>query len=218
MDAHARDQILGVRRNDDVADPFFASRCGQPHGQRFGNRLFTCRRTHQLRAPVLSGVRNQVRGTQQRIERASVSPPAFQMRVGHGTFANVGIVDVGDLQFTSAGRHQLLHLVEHGFVVHVDAGHSVVRFGKLRVSLRWPTMWPSRISATPKRSASGTSFSRIFAPVFAAGNFRHMPDAALDDVVAQDHANGATVGEVLGQSQGRLRCRPHPPDRCSPSA
>ncbi len=31
--------------------------------------------------------------------------------------------------------------------------------------------------------------------------FGHVPDASLDDVVAQDDANGAAVGEMFGQAQ-----------------
>ena len=65
-----------------------------------------------------------------------------------------------------------------------------------------PTICPSRTSATPKRSASWTSFRRIFAPDFLLLKIlRHVPDASLDDVVAQDDANGTTVGEVFGQTQ-----------------
>ena len=66
-----------------------------------------------------------------------------------------------------------------------------------------PTMRSPAISATPKRSASGTSLSRMCG---ARGCWRKRSaaaaDVALDDVVAQDDADLLAVGEVLGQRQG----------------
>ena len=63
-------------------------------------------------------------------------------------------------------------------------------------------MRPSRISATPKRSASGTSLSRILAPAFWLSKILdRLADVAFDDVVAQDDADALAVGEMFGQRQ-----------------
>ena len=87
-----------------------------------------------LCAPLGSArLRHQVGRAQQRFEGAGVGPPAVDERVGHGAFANVGVVDVGDFEFTAAAGHQLLDLFEHGAVVHVDAGDGVIRLGLLRL-------------------------------------------------------------------------------------
>ena len=63
-------------------------------------------------------------------------------------------------------------------------------------------MRPSRISATPKRSASCDLFQQnLGAGPLLLEILRHVPDAAFDDVVAQDHADRFAVGEMLGQAQ-----------------
>ena len=65
-----------------------------------------------------------------------------------------------------------------------------------------PRMRSPSISATPNRSASGTSFSRILAPLFLALKIANcLCDRAFDYVVAQNHADAATLGEVLRQRQ-----------------
>ena len=51
------------------------------------------------------------------------------------TFADVGVVDVGDFEFAAPGRHERLDLVEHSGVVHVEAGDGEIRFGLARLLL-----------------------------------------------------------------------------------
>ena len=65
-----------------------------------------------------------------------------------------------------------------------------------------PTIWSPRSSATPNRSASGTSFRRIFAPhSWASKASTAAPYTLLEDVVAEDHADLVAIGKMLGQAQ-----------------
>src|SRR5580698_3629550 len=148
------------------------------------------------------GFRYQVAGPQQRIERAGVRPPAFQMGVGHGAFAYVGIVDVSDLELSSAGRHQLAHLVEYRFVVHIDAGDREIRFGRFGFFF-----YSNDATVADLGDAEALGVLHFFQQDLGAGFlplkiFRHVPDTALDDIVAQDDADAAAIGEMLGQAQG----------------
>src|SRR5579863_1135842 len=51
MDAHALDQMLGIRRKDHIADALLAGGCRDAHGGAFGGRG-----THCPRAPATSVV------------------------------------------------------------------------------------------------------------------------------------------------------------------
>ena len=65
-----------------------------------------------------------------------------------------------------------------------------------------PTMRSPASSATPKRSASGTSFEQdVRALRLLAEAVGRLPDVALDDVVAQHDADLLAVGEMFGQRQ-----------------
>ena len=61
-------------------------------------------------------------------------------------------------------------------------------------------MRPPETSATPKRSASVTSLSRICAPcAWLTKPVGGLPDIAFDDVVAEHYADLLAVGEMFGQ-------------------
>jgi len=73
-----------------------------------------------------SGFRDHVRGTKQRIKRAGIRPPAFQVAVRKGTLPKIHIVHVGDLQFIAPAWLGLSYLFEHALIVKVDAGYGIL--------------------------------------------------------------------------------------------
>ena len=120
---------------------------------------------------------------------ASVHQPS-RIIEAHRAFADVGVVDVGDLQFAARRGHQRAHLVEHRRVVHVNAGHGVVRFRLCR--LLFDARRSGRLRSPPRRSAPRPALpsaeSARRAP--AARNPRtRLLDRAFNDVVAQHHAD-----------------------------
>src|SRR5450756_1331882 len=66
-------------------------------------------------------VLRQVVGCAQRGECASIRPPALQDIVCHGTSADIRIVDVGDLQFTTMRRGQSWDDAKDLSIIHVNA-------------------------------------------------------------------------------------------------
>src|SRR5437879_13290203 len=69
---------------------------------------------------VCSGFRDHVRGTKQRIKRAGIRPPAFQVAVRKGTLPKIHIVHVGDLQFITPAWLGFPYLFEHTLIVRSE--------------------------------------------------------------------------------------------------
>src|SRR5689334_21516987 len=85
------------------------------------------------RWPLAPGLRYEVGGAQQRLEGSCIRPPAFQERITHGSFLDIGIIHVSDLELPAAAGDQASHLLEDGSVVQVDSDNGVgrLRFGRL---------------------------------------------------------------------------------------
>src|SRR5450756_528033 len=77
----------------------------------------------------------QLVGCAQRGECAGIRPPALQDIVCHGTSADIRVVDVGDLQFTTLRRDQGRNDVKDLSIIHIDASNSQVAFGVGRLLL-----------------------------------------------------------------------------------
>ena len=138
----------------------------------------------------------------QGIEGAGVGPPAVEMREGHGAFANVGVVDVGDFEFAAAGRHERFDLVEHSGVVHVEAGDGEIRFGLARLLLDTDDAIAGDFGHTEALRVGYFLEQDVGAYGLPAETIGRRQNVPLDDVIAQHHANLLPVGEVLGERQG----------------
>src|SRR5450756_694787 len=80
-------------------------------------------------------VLRQVVGRTQRGECASIRPPALQDIVCHGTSADIRVVDVGDLQFTTMRWDQGRNDVKDLSIIHIDASNRQVTLGVGRLLL-----------------------------------------------------------------------------------
>src|ERR1700757_321304 len=69
-------------------------------------------------------------GTEQGLERSSVSPPAFENFIREFVFFDVKVVDVGYFELAAAGRFQAPDFFEDSFVVQIDSDDRIVRFGR----------------------------------------------------------------------------------------
>ena len=82
-----------------------------------------------------------------------------------------------------------------------------------------PTIRPSRTSATPNRSASGTSLSRIFAPLSCASKvFGHVGGCCVSMMLSPRMTQMLRRRQSARPSPARRRCRLRLPDKCSPGA
>src|ERR1019366_3060917 len=145
---------------------------------------------------------HQIRRAQVGVERARVGPPAVQVGEGHGTFLDIGVIDVGDFQFAAPRRHQRLDLVENTGVVHVKAGNGEVGFRFSRLFLNSGNVVAGDFGHAEALGVRDFLEQDVGALALPAETVGGRQDVALDDVIAQHHANLLPVGEVLGQRQG----------------
>src|SRR5579883_3362810 len=85
-----------------------------------------------LGARAVAMLLDQIAGPDQRIKSTGIGPPALEITEAHRALMDIGIVDVGDLELAARGWLERASLVENRLVIHIDAGHSVIRFRLLR--------------------------------------------------------------------------------------
>src|SRR5262245_543818 len=78
---------------------------------------------------VGAGLGNQIRCMQQRLESASIGPPAIQNAVRQRTLFEVHVVDIRDFQLVAPAGPGLADLCEDRGVVEIEAGNRVFGFG-----------------------------------------------------------------------------------------
>src|SRR5262249_35579429 len=153
---------------------------------------------------IRSSLRDEVVGTQQRLERARVGPPSIQHTIGQGSFFHVLVVDVGYFQLTTPRGTQPSDSVEDRRVIHVDADHREARlwfFGLFLntndpVAIEHGHAEPFGIGNFPQDNAGAL---RPLGEFLAGAD-----DVSLNDVVTQDHADRPTVRKMLRQAE-RIR-------------
>src|SRR6185369_7119630 len=64
---------------------------------------------------------------------SGISPPSVEFTPGHFTSVDIVIVDIGDLQFSAAGRDQGFDNFEYRSVIKVNSNDGKIRFGVLRL-------------------------------------------------------------------------------------
>jgi hypothetical protein len=130
-----------------------------------------------------------------------VGPPSVQHAEGQVAPPDVDIVDVGDFELAAIAGRERLGDVEHVAVVHVDTDHrkAAGRVGRLLDDLHNSSILEPR---NPETLRLINLFEQDLRPRgLVAELVRGRADAKLNDVVAQDDADLAAVGEVLGQQQ-----------------
>ena len=115
---------------------------------------------------------------------------------------DVAVVDVGDLQLAPAGGRETVHDLENTTVVEVAAGHGQValRLGRLLYDAHDPLLL-QRGHTEALRFVDLLEQDHRSLGVGAI-SVHSLTDGGLEDVVAQDHADGIAVAEVLGETEG----------------
>src|SRR5450830_1718981 len=144
----------------------------------------------------------QLVGCAQRGECAGIRPPALQDIVCHGTSADIRVVDVGDLQFTTMRRDQGRDDVKDLSIIHVDAGDSQVALGVGRLLLDAQDMPVlGQLSHTKTPRVLYLFEEDTCTPSLALEGCDRRCEVVLEDVVPQDDATGITRAETTSQSQ-----------------
>ena len=99
-------------------------------------------------------------------------------------------------------RRQLLDLVEHRGIVHVDARDGVVGLGVSRLFLDADDLSAGYLGHAEPLRVGDLLEQDVGPELLRAEPVGGLADAAFDDVVAQYHADLVAVGEMFGQIQG----------------
>src|SRR5450756_2790535 len=144
----------------------------------------------------------QLVGCAQRGECAGIRPPALQDIVCHGTSADICVVDVRDLQFTTMRRDQGRNDVKDLSIIHIDASNSQVALGVGRLLLDTQDMsvlGPVSYTKTPGVLHLFEEDPRT--PPLALESFHGWCEVILEDVVPQNDTGAVTRAETTSQSQ-----------------
>src|SRR5215212_8545656 len=153
--------------------------------------------------PVGPGLGDEVGGAQERLERAGVRPPAFQLVPGHLAPLDVGVVHVRDFELAAPRRLERLDDAEDVAVVHVDADDRVVRLRLLRLLLDADHAAAVEFGDAEALRVVDLLQEYLGAAALVSVRAHGLADVALDDVVAQDDADRLAVGERLAEVERR---------------
>src|SRR5450830_328647 len=147
-------------------------------------------------------VLRQVVGRTQRGECASIRPPALQDIVCHGTSADIRVVDVGDLQFTTMRWDQGRNDVKDLSIIHIDASNSQValRVGRLLLDTQDMSVL-GQLSHTKTPGVLHLFEEDPRTLSLALESFHGWCEVILEDVVPQNDTGAVTRAETTSQSQ-----------------
>src|ERR1035441_3525033 len=137
----------------------------------------------------------------ERFESSGICPPAIQVIERHGSLAYVGVVDIGNFEFSAGGRFQRPGLVEDSLVIEVNASNGVVglRMGGLLFNAN-DVVAHNLGNAETLRVGNllEEDFRARLLPVeFVNGGF----DGSLNNVVAKNDADLMAFGKVFREGK-----------------
>src|SRR5689334_20737667 len=145
---------------------------------------------------------DQISCPHQRIEGACICPPSIQVAERHCPFLDIGVVDVGDFQFSAFRRLQAARFLEYAFVIHVDTRDGVIRFGLL--GFLFNAYNPVALNfGHPKALGIRNFLQQDLRALLLRGELAYrLGNRSFYDVVAENDADSFAFGEVFGQCQG----------------
>src|SRR5450830_2034327 len=147
-------------------------------------------------------VLRQVIGCAQRGECTGIRPPALQDIVRHGAGADIRIVDIRDLQFTTMRRDQGRNDIEDLSIIHVNAGDGQVALGVGRLLLDTNNVPVLGQFGDTKAPGVLHLFEEDTGTLsLALESFDRWRQVVLEDVVPQDDAAAVARAETTSQSQ-----------------
>jgi len=152
---------------------------------------------------IRSAFGDELAGAEEAFEGAGVGPPAFEGFAGEVAAVEVVVVDVGDFEFTSAAGLEVFADFEGVAVVEVDACHSHVA-GRLFGLFDEAFDFAFAGVAVELDDAEALRIGDFFQDDLCAGLLREevgggFAHVAFDDVVTEDDADLAAIGEVFGE-------------------
>ena len=148
-----------------------------------------------------SGGGDEIVGSEEGLEGAGVGPPAVEVSEAHGALGDVGVVDVGDLEFAAVGALQLLDLVENRLVVHINAGDGEVGFGIMGLFLDAEYSSAFYLGDAEPFGVGNLLEEDLGARRLPTEIFDRRADGTLNDVVAEDDAQAMSGAEVMREPE-----------------
>src|SRR5271170_50758 len=150
---------------------------------------------------VGAGFGDQIRGVKERFESPRVGPPTFQGAVAKGSFLQIHVVNVRNLQLVAPARLGVADLFENGGVVEVDTGDGEIRFWRFGLFFNAQDFSIGNLRAAESFRIGDFFQNDVRAFLLLFKGVLGFRDVVFNDVVAKNNANLLTFHEGLRQAK-----------------